>query len=99
MLITALGYVLAAFFAGMLAGAWWFGGRVPVAIAQPAEADPLVHEPPEPEELAQILLTDEVRQRMKEDFVNNHGLTDTDAELAIEELMESVSKLGSVPTW
>jgi hypothetical protein len=102
-----MGWVLAAFLAGFIAGAaagCWLLLRVrPVAgfVRQQAQQPepPTVYQPPSPEEAAQVVITDEVKQRMLTSFQEEYGLSEDRARDAVEELLEKVNNLGSEVHW
>lgn len=102
-----LGWIVAAYLGGILSGVVWlsrhaapgvgvFGSAAPAA---PKEPPVQVSEPMEPEEFAQALINDAVKERMIEDFMETHGVSHTDAVAAVEELMEKVAKIGGEATW
>lgn len=105
------GWVVAALLFGIMVGvvlAWRFLPQprthaVPRSTAPPPSPreGPKVNvlAPPEPEEIAQALVKDEVQERMIADFVEKDGVSPENAKRAVEEILERFQRMGADQAW
>jgi hypothetical protein len=93
-LIAAL---LAGFIAGVVVGVVLVRRYLP-GIAAPAPK-PVVHQPPEPEDVAQAEIQDAMKERIVQDLVEREGLSLDDASAVAEEVWTKFHRLGADGHW
>jgi hypothetical protein len=102
-----IGWIVAALLFGSIAGfaagalvAWRYLPRLaqPAAAAEPEQPQAVVRQVPEPMEVAQQLLDEEVRERMVNDFMRE-GLSEKAATAAYELTVQEAMRLGASSAW
>jgi hypothetical protein len=107
-MIGMVGWVLFAFTLGVIVGALVVWNHAPKLAprlsraelerqpdAVPEQPKATIVSPPEPHDLVKAIITDEVRDRMVQDFVEQDGLSIEDAKRVADEICNAAIKFGS----